>query len=46
MIIVDLLNLKTNKRFEKTFYNETSYKKFMNKLKYSKKLMWLGTTYY
>ena len=38
MYILELINLKTNKRFEKSFTSEYMFKLFKNKLKYSKNL--------
>ena len=38
MYILELLNLQTNKRFEKSFTSEYFLRRFKNKLKYSKNL--------
>lgn len=36
MFILTILNVKTNKTFEKIFYDYYTYKRFINKAKYSK----------
>ena len=38
MFIIKILDMTTNKTFEKTYNDYYEYKKFINKLKYSKKL--------
>ena len=38
MFILTILDITNNKKFEKTYNNYYEYKKFINKVKYSKKL--------
>jgi len=42
MYEVSLVNTKTGEKFIKTFYSEYLMRNFINKVKHSKKLIYLG----
>lgn len=44
MFEVELIDLETNKRFTKTFWNEFQMRNFVRKCKYSKKVKVIGIT--
>lgn len=46
MFEIELLDLSTNKQFTKRFTSYYLYQKFLNKLKYSKKLIMIGWNSY
>lgn len=46
MFEINILNIETNKTFSKIFYSEITMNKFLNKIKYSKKIKLLSINDY